>query len=162
MKFWITICAILICGPAAALSCLQPNIAEAFNRFDAAPESYAIAVGRVSVPKSGIPGYREGKPRRASGQFVGRYLGRFGLGVEVRQKISVQTQCVAHWCGGFPGGDQVMIMFLRLGKGARVLDMPACPSGGFVPETPKALELMQRCLKRGRCTKAEEAAWRRR
>lgn len=155
------ICAALIlsvclsASQAGALSCLRPNLAEAFNRFQASDDIYNIAVGTLRITGE-IPPYLEGKPRSVPAEFSGRFMGLNGLGKPQTRALTLKTHCVAHWCGGFPndaGTEQ--ILFLRQSDSGTILDINACPEGTLSPVTQNRVDLLQSCLKRGKCSASD-------
>lgn len=149
------ICALLvgmIATQAQALSCLRPNLATAFNQFQKSDETYRIAVGTIRI--TGKPAkYIDGKPRRMKATFQGQFMGLSGLGAMQKESVTLQTHCLAHWCGGFPNNtDTKYVMFLRKSTAGNVLDLTACPDGNMSTVTDKRLKMLQKCLKRGLCS----------
>ena len=110
-----------------ALSCMRPNIAATFNLLQKSDLTYRIAVGTIQLTQK-PPRYVEGKPRRVRAKFQGRFVGLNGLGSYQSLPISVQTHCVAHWCGGFPDKPkQKFLMFLQRDGDGNTLTIDACP-----------------------------------
>ena len=146
---------LLMVEQAAALSCKRPNLASSFNRFAQSDDTYRLAVGGFAY-KQKIPTYKGAKPRHVKAAFTGQFLGLNGL-TEIRSvPITIATTCVAHWCGGFPEEGGQNIVFLKQTSDGMTLERPACPNGALTPYSKERLNLVQRCLRRGKCTKAEE------
>ena len=45
----------LMAGPALALSCMAPDVAETYLRADAAEEAYVVVDGRIIFDESRLP-----------------------------------------------------------------------------------------------------------
>ncbi|MBR9865082.1 MAG: hypothetical protein GYB24_16715 [Rhodobacteraceae bacterium] len=153
--FSLVIAGLLFGGEVQALSCLRPNLAEAFNRFQASDDTYVIALGKIR-PIGKQPPYQEGQPRKMSAELSGRFMGLDGFGAETTRKLTIETHCLAHWCGGLPASpDQEHLMFLRRTADGLTLDMQACPDGSLTLPDEDRIDLLQSCLKRGRCTESD-------
>lgn len=149
---FLTIAGLLFGAEVQALSCMRPNLAEAFNRFQASDDTYVIALGKVR-PTDKQPPYVEGRPRKMAAELSGRFMGLDGFGAQTSRSMTIQTHCLAHWCGGLPASpDQEQLMFLRRAAGGLILDMQACPDGSLTLPTKDRIELLQSCLKQGKCT----------
>lgn len=155
MRFFaLALCLSVAGAQAGALSCLRPNLGEAFNRFHASPDRYTLALGKVIVDAKDIPTVERGVPLEAPARFIGRTIGPNGLATRIDRPVVVRTSCVASWCGGVPQTDQELIVFLRHEGEARVLDMPACPDGNATVNAPGRVKLLRKCLAVGGCTDA--------
>lgn len=138
-----------------ALSCLRPNTAKTFNFYQEAPDSYRLFVGTVKMTGA-IPKYVEGKSRTAKAIASGRFVGRSGLTKSHILNVTVQTQCVASWCGGFPGAmDKDVIMYIKQSPKGDVIDIDACPGGFGQVATNARVDLLQKCLRKGKCSNAD-------
>ncbi|MEM9852094.1 MAG: hypothetical protein AAF761_08850 [Pseudomonadota bacterium] len=145
-------------GAATALSCLPPNPAKDFNSFADSTDAYSFHAGRIEIAGP-VPAFVDGTPRRAAGVLVGPSLTGSGLGPVARQAIVIETRCVAHWCGGIPATGSAGIFALRQEGPDRVLTLHACPTSTYQNDTPELRALLVRCLKAGRCSGTDEAAW---
>lgn len=157
MKFWAAavLSGCLFATQTSALSCLRPNLAEAFNRFQASDDIYNIAVGNIRLTGE-IPPYVDGKPRSISAEFLGRFMGINGLSKPQTRTLIIQTHCVAHWCGGLPDDASTEhLLFLRQSDSGAILDIGACPEGTLMSVTKNRVDLLQSCLKRGKCSASD-------
>ncbi len=138
-----------------ALSCLRPNTAKTFNFHQEAPEKYRLFVGKVKMTGV-IPKYVEGTPQSAKAVATGRFVGRSGLTKAQSLNVTVQTQCVASWCGGFPSAmDKDVIMYIKQTPKGDVIDIGACPGGFGQVVTDDRVKLLQKCLRKGKCSNAD-------
>jgi hypothetical protein len=145
----------MLASQAQALSCMPTNLAELFNRLQASEKIYTIGVGKIRLTPP-VPRYVYGQPRTVSGEFQGRFMGRAGLGKEKVVPLTVQSLCAGEWCGGLPEeGTVEYIAFLRQSDGANILDIDPCPEGILSIPTDQSLDLLQRCMKRGKCSDAD-------
>lgn len=153
IRFWGVLTVLCLIGAQAqALSCVRPNVAQTFNAKQAASETYALMVGTVKLTRK-PPKYVQGQPRSAKALVAGRYVGRKGLSVTQTVPVTVQTHCAASWCGGFPSDMQEdVIMYLRQTADGAVIDIHACPNGFGQSATPERVTLLQKCLRRGKCS----------
>lgn len=153
--FSLMIAGLLFATQARALSCLRPNLAEAFNRFQASEDTYIIALGKIR-PTGTEPPLTEGKPRTMPAELTGKFMGLDGFGADTTRALTIQTHCVAHWCGGLPASpDEDHLMFLRRTAAGLVLDMQACPDGTLTLPSKDRINLLQSCLTRGKCTESD-------
>ncbi|WP_069298545.1 hypothetical protein [Neptunicoccus sediminis] len=153
--FSLMIAGLLFAAEARALSCLRPNLAEAFNRFQDSEDTYIIALGKIR-PTGTEPPYTEGKPRTIPAKLTGRFMGLDGFGADFTRELTIQTHCLAHWCGGLPATpNEDHLMFLRRTDAGLVLDMQACPDGTLSLPSEDRIDLLQSCLTRGKCTESD-------
>lgn len=146
-----------LASPAAALSCIQPQIERSFNGWAEADERYYIGVGTLT-PAEPLPQVPQGfdplnpnferDPVAATYSFSGRLLdGQAGVAFDM--PITVKVSCVASWCGRFPEPGTSGLMALR-GDGILnlTLEMHACPGSIFPAETEATVS---QCILDGRC-----------
>ena len=156
MRFLASLLVFSLLGHQAyALSCVQPNIARDFNWRQGEKETYRIFVGQVKMVGH-IPKYREGRKRTAKAVATGRFMGRTKLTETRTFELTVNTTCAASWCGGFPGKSEAdSILFLQKTPKGDALNIGPCDYGSNEPVTKKKIKLLQRCLKRGKCSDAD-------
>ena len=156
-----SVLALIFMGTAAqALSCLPPNMAESFQRFDAAEELYRVYQGRWQAlePRRAHPAdlSHETTQSRQSirYRFVGRSVGLDGVtGRYQLLNVRVTPQCVGSWCGGYPNQASQQIVFLHdVNQDGSTLRFHPGPCGGAAfPATQDNLDTFISCLNRGPC-----------
>ena len=148
----LTISAILLaCATQAnALSCLRPDLAKTFDRLHASEDVYRIVVGTLDIPNRPKSSLKP-EPAKANGVFKGQYLGLNGLGKEQRFDVTVETTCIAAWCGNFPEPTGRRLIFLKQSESGPTLTISACPDGTFVIPTAKKIGFLSKCLRNGKC-----------
>ncbi len=146
--------AALSAGPAAALSCLQPDPVDAFSRANAATEVYVIVLGQFS----GGPGPRPDdlstpapEDRTYEMTFTGHTLDRNGPAEAVNRTVRVIERCAAAWCASVPT-DTPVLTFLRIDAGpAPELDVGPCYPDFFANPTDTQIQAILDCFENG-CT----------
>ena len=139
--------AILAAGPATALTCLAPTVADSFQRADDRPEEFLVALGSLRRIGPDIPdGPDSGDPNMAVGysfaaHFDGRVANSDAFVVDRQFDVTVEVRCVSAWCGGDSLGDYGLYFFRRDGAGAYALE--AGPCGGFFFDNPVEHQLME-------------------
>ena len=135
-----------------ALSCAQPNVARDFNWRQDDQATYRIFVGQVRMVGP-IPKYREGQARTAKAMATGWFLGKTSLTDQRSFALTVNAVCAASWCSGFPDGTEPdSIMFFEKTPKGDVLNIGPCDYGFEQPALKKQIKVLQRCLKRGKCS----------
>ena len=138
-----------------ALSCVPPNVARDFNWRQGQKEIYRIFVGKVKMVGR-IPKYREGRERTAKAVATGQFLGTSNLTEPRTFDLRVNAVCAASWCGGFPDGSEAdSILFFEKTPKGDVLSIGPCDYGIGQPAAKKQIKVLQRCLRRGKCSDAD-------
>lgn len=146
----LVVCFALIGQHASALSCMKPNLAQSFNHYADAEETFVIAKGTIRYTEP-VPKYKQGKPRSVRAELSGGLLGLSGFGEDQSVPITVKTDCIHVWCGAMPRPNQEIITFLEKTPAGYVMTNGACP-GVFQPDpSDREIRIVQSCLKRGAC-----------
>ncbi len=156
MKQLVTMLVGFVClaTQAQSLSCIRPNLARSFNWYQESEDRYRMAVGSVSNLQS--PGkYIPGQMRAIRADFTGRLFGLSGLGPVTTTRIILTSTCIASWCGNFPKPNVNSVVFLKSRKTGPVLEIPPCPGGYFPNPSHQTIELLQACLRYGKCTEKQ-------
>lgn len=159
MRKFALACALLgLAGPAAALSCMAPNFAEAFNRIAAAEEVYSVFYGQLRATET-VPPYVEGQPRSVKMQLVGKELGRRGFSDTGTVDVTVETSCSGSWCGPIPATMTQMLVFLEHTEAGLRLTSHACQSDYHVEPSLGQVAAIRACMKDVQCHADEIAAF---
>jgi hypothetical protein len=147
-----TVTAIAIAGQAAALSCLRPDVQNAFAEANAAPETYVVVLGEFSGgpgPRAG--GTTGGEERTYTARFSGHLMNRDGKARSIDREVTVREGCAASWCSELATGQQVLT-FLQVDTGAApLLALGPCYPDFFTSPTQAQLEVVKQCFVTG-CT----------
>lgn len=140
--------ALLAAGPAAALTCMRPEIANSFERADTRPEPFVIALGRLIRTGADVPGdvpttggQLDRMPYQFPARFEGRLAGANGFMTERGFDVTVEIGCISAWCGGESLSDYGLYFFRHDEQGRYALE--ANPCGGFLFENPTEHQLME-------------------
>ena len=149
--------ALVLCGlvagvqPAHALSCLRPDIAQTFADLDAAPETYVMARGTITLDDGEVvrPGYVEdAEDYDLAARFQGHVLTPDGPGEAVDSHLTVEVRCAGPWCGAPP--EDASVLFLETRDGALYFTANACPGNAFAA-TPEIEARATACLRGEGC-----------
>lgn len=136
----------LAADPAAALSCLRPDLDRSFGWADERPEPFVLALGSLVRTGPDTPdGPASDNPQgRVSYSFPARFDGRLataeGFTVERSFDMMVEVQCQSVWCGGHGLSDHGLYFFRQDGEDAHALEAGLC--GGFFFDNPTEHLLM--------------------
>lgn len=139
--------ALIAAGPAAALTCVRPEIDRSFERADAREEAFVVALGSLNRSGANIPdGPDGGDPLHpVSYSFAARFEGRLasseGFVTERGFDVTVEVGCLSAWCGGESLSEYGLYFFRRDGHEAYALE--ANPCGGFFFDNPVEHQLME-------------------
>ena len=126
----------VLAQPAAALSCMRPDIARTYAELDAAPESYALARGTLTLDPEQVvrPTLNEHAPEpyTLSATFQGHLPTAVGFNKPLTVPVTVEVGCAGPWCGAPPDG--ASILFLEQRGDAVVLKAGACPFYAFAAD----------------------------
>lgn len=143
----------LAAGPAAALSCLRPDIVNAFSDANAADEVYVIVLGRFDGGPGPRPdGTMDGEPRNYRATFTGHTIHRGGEAEQINTLVHVLETCAGPWCAELNTADEVLT-FLEVDPagGAPSLVLGPCYGNFFPSPTEAQLDAVQECFVNG-CT----------
>lgn len=146
-------------APAMALSCLQPTVERSFARFDAAPESYVIVHGRLTLDMDDLPKSMTQDPARSrevkvQAHVTGSSMTTNGFSLPFDQAVTLEVGCLGPWCGSAKSGQDILA-FVRKDAGGYAIEVGPC--GGAIFGTPKKAQLNRviACFSGGDCTPSE-------
>ncbi|ABD53300.1 hypothetical protein [Jannaschia sp. CCS1] len=146
-------------GPAVALSCAVPSVADSYGGAAASATDYVIGVGALAltgqtnppegaVAQGGDINQMVGYTQPA--QFTGGLFTGNGFGPSQHVNIEVNVTCIVAWCGQAAEVDNALFFF-RATNAGYVLDEGACPGNVFYDPTPAQLQQVQQCYDSGTC-----------
>jgi hypothetical protein len=134
-------------GPAAALSCLRPDVGTSFEMADARPESFVIGLGSLSRTGQNV---RNGPATNDPNDLVGysfpaRFEGHLatssGFNAARSLDVTVEVNCSGAWCGGESLDEHGLYFLRRDGESDYALE--ADPCGGTFFHDPEQSELRE-------------------
>jgi hypothetical protein len=146
--------ALALPAPAAALSCLRPDVRRAYQDAAKSSETYIIVLGqlafnRLRIPKSDGTG-KLLQDVQLPARLIGKALTRQGFSKPFERKITLNINCHGHWCANL-SPDDTHLMFLRqVGQGYE-LDADPCTRFVFSNPDTETLRQARTCLAGGPC-----------
>jgi hypothetical protein len=145
--------ALVAAGPATALSCAQPTVANTYTYAAQSPADYVIGVGSLSLTGPSNP--PEGAVAQGGdindmvgytqpAQFAGELFTGQGFDNSTVLSVTVNVSCIAAWCGSAQSVADGL-HFFRVVNGAYILDEGACPGNVFHDAHPGMLEEVVQC-----------------
>ncbi len=141
LSFGAVAAAVLLAGPASALSCMDPDIVRSYEYAAEQEEIYFLIKGSIK-----LDGDQERPSERALlvpgdgmealldpvyGSFTGEilYEGEF---VPFDTNIEVRINCVGQWCGDYPDEEEALYFASAAESNMWLsVEMPACTSTRF-------------------------------
>lgn len=144
---------LFVAGPALALSCLRPSIANTYAGAAASDATYRLVLGKIDLLPGQTPrafnGQSVGEPYTLTARLTGKQGGADGFRRPVAFPVTLEVGCAGPWCGSFPRGE--VLMFVEARGADHVLQLGACPHFAL-PATPETIVQARQCLAGGRCT----------
>ncbi len=133
--------ACLSAGPAAALSCMPPDIVRSYEYALKQDEIYFLLKGKIELVKDQeMPDHRghmsQGDPDEALlepvyGSFTGEIFNK-GEFVPFDQTLEVRLNCIGPWCGQYPDEEEALYFVTAAESNLWfMLEMPACGGTRF-------------------------------
>ncbi|WP_121631191.1 hypothetical protein [Tropicibacter alexandrii] len=144
----------LFAAPAWSLSCMRPDLVEAFKEVQADSAEWVIVRGRFSFDESRLPEPMSGKDTTLPARIDGKALSRKGFTTPFADDVSVHVTCSGPWCGTLGAGVSY-IAFLRKTGDDYTTVASACPSSLFFHAGKPAEKALTACL-RGRCPEGRD------
>lgn len=147
MKFLtpLTMILMLAAQQAAALSCLRPDPASAFQNAAAAEARYVVLLGQFDFdapPEQPFSNDAQGQETVAT--FRGQGLGPTAFGPTPERSVTLRTSCAGPWCGNFPTPGQDVLAFVQQTDDGYLLTIGACGGAIFDPSTAPVVEACMR------------------
>lgn len=133
-------------GPAQALSCVRPDVAQTYDSAASSDAVYSVLYGVLEFDQNALPpsmnsSFTPQEPAPIAAQFRGAFLhgGAFvdGFGAA----LDLHVGCEGPWCGSLNAGAEY-ILFVEHGNGALQLEVGACPFWAFEAPTVEQLEIL--------------------
>jgi hypothetical protein len=147
---------LVLAQPAAALSCLSASASRSFQTLNDAPGTYVVVKGTFT-PAPGAPTEApgEGNDRRpidVEASFTGAPASLEGFDEVATIPVTVTLDCAGAWCGGFPGGEEVIAFLEQRDERLHLTNGP-CPQTVLPASAEVEAELLS-CLAGDACEAA--------
>ncbi len=142
----------------AALSCLPPDPARAFQAASEAPSAYVVLLGQFAFDAADLPpsmGQSEPAvtPAPVTARFVGNGLTLEGFTSPQDRDIALEVTCTGSWCGTLQPDTTVMAFARKDGENYTV-ELEACGGWVFPEPTEDMLTQVVGCLRGNACDPA--------
>lgn len=134
IRHTLTVLAVLVTAtPAAALSCLRPDVIRLYEQARDSEDVYSIVYGQLNIPtpinypdKDASGGYGEDASADTTARLTGTSLGDAGFATPFDQEVTLRVSCVLTWCAPEPSTGEDVIAALRHSDGGLILDLDVC------------------------------------
>ncbi|AGI66176.1 hypothetical protein OAN307_c04350 [Octadecabacter antarcticus 307] len=135
MKVMLAAALVAIAGQAQALSCMQSDVARTFGWASEAEERYVVLLGAFafSPPVKTQTDTNIPQSVRLPATFSGKYLGADGFVTAPTLDVTLNFECLAHWCGSI-SHDEAILTFVEQTADGYVLNVNPCHSTIFAPD----------------------------
>lgn len=146
--------------PAAALSCLRPDVVRLYEDARDSPDLYSMVI--ATFPAETTVRVPQGNQGTASGgtmaetilRLTGRGLTSAGFTHDFDRDITVRAGCLSAWCAAPPATGTEVFVTLRHKDETLVLDLGPCLSNAL-PWTAEDEARVMNCHRFGKCAIAE-------
>jgi hypothetical protein len=152
----LAIALIFCASQASALSCMRPDVANSFQRFAAASESYVVLYGTFSFDDRLLPRAPAGNPNNTDPNtfitttFVGTSLSKAGFINRFSRDITLNATCLGPWCSGMTP-DVPIVAFVQKGADEYTLTIGPCGGAAFSKPSPEVLQTLTSCINGKKC-----------
>jgi len=154
MVKWFLVALTLLTGSqAAALSCLRPDVAEAFNTAASSDDAYVVVHGRfkfATPPSRDTGNINAQREVSYTAQFDGRYLAEDGFRTAPPLSVTVTHTCTAAWCGQLTAGVQTLA-YLKQSATGYSIDVSPCGGQAFAEPSRQDLARVEACMRGDQC-----------
>lgn len=154
MRFTLVTLCFLIANPVFALSCMLPSVELLYTSAERSEALFLPVYGTIKIqtpPQRKLDANGMPLPSKVDGQFVGRVYGRYGKGEKLSVPVTVQTTCIASWCGSFHFDDGPILAMLEKRDNSFVLYRSACENTVISNPNADQLKRFRGCLRTGKC-----------
>lgn len=138
---------------AAALSCLKPDVAEAYLTAAASDLSYVVLKGKFAFtppPKTDEP-----QPKTVEATFGGRLLTGAGFTQQVSAPVKINLLCEASWCADLqPDTDYIAFVENRDNE-ELIFDVGPCYGFAFQEPSQEDTKRVENCAQGGACERLD-------
>jgi hypothetical protein len=135
MKVIFAAALVVIAGQAQALSCMGSDVSRTFKWASDADESYVVLLGAFafSPPEENLVDTDLPQSERLPATFSGDYLGGDGFVTAPPLDVTLNFECLAHWCGSI-NNDEAILAIVEQTSDGYVLNVDPCFTTVFAPD----------------------------
>ena len=138
---------------ATALSCLKPDVADAYQTAAESELSYVVLKGKFAFTP--LPETDEAKDRTVEAAFDGRLLTAAGFTQQVSAPVEVNLRCLSAWCASIQP-DTEYIAFVENHDGEKLIfDIGPCYGLAFFEPSQEDTKRVENCAQGGTCERLD-------
>jgi len=144
-----------IASPAVALSCMAPDVTEAYRIAQHSDDRYIVVRGTLRFDASKLPKTLNNNNRPHNpipARITGEALTKSGFDFAFDRDITLDVECFGPWCGAATP-DTLYLAFLRQGENGYVMSPDPCHTLSFPEPTQDMLDRVALCFKEGSCAR---------
>ena len=148
-------CSSLLGGQAAALSCMQPDVAASFTQAAEAEELYVVLLGTFTfgdVPTSDTGDINFPREVEVSSRFDGKFLSGNGFTDAPPLDVTIRFSCAGPWCGSLQSDGSQVLAFVEQRNDEYLLSVEPCFGTAFVNPTDAQQAQAVSCMRGRDCT----------
>ena len=138
---------------AAALSCLKPDVAEAFQTAAASELSYVVLKGKFAF--TAPPKTDEPQTRTIEATFDGRLLTGSGFTQQVSAPVEVNLRCEASWCADLQPETDYIAFVENQNNEKLIFDVGPCYGFAFQEPSQEDTKRVENCAQGGACERLD-------
>lgn len=142
----------LTANQAMALSCVKPDVADAFKAAVDSDRSYVVVRGKFAF----TPPEKTDKPQAVTidAQFEGRLLTEAGFVQQVAAPLEIDLTCSGEWCAEL-APDTDYIAFIENRDNSLVFEVAPCYALTFKEPAIEDVKRLENCAQGGACVAAQ-------
>ena len=151
----LAVCATVLSGQAAALSCLPADVAASFTRASEAEERYVVLLGTFDfgdVPSSDTGDINFPREVEVTSRCDGKFLSGDGFTDAPPLDVAIRFACTGPWCGSLSSDGSEVLAFVEQRPNGYVLTVEPCFGTAFVNPTQAQRAQAVSCMKGRDCT----------
>jgi len=155
MKTLITATALtaLTVTQAAALSCLKPDVAEAYQTAAESDLSYVVLKGKFAFTPP--PETDEAIDQTLEANFRGRLLTNAGFTQQVSAPVAVNLRCLSVWCASIQPDTEYIAFVENQGGEKLIFDVDPCYGLAFFEPSQEDTKRVENCAQGGACERVD-------
>jgi len=138
---------------ATALSCLKPDVAEAYQTAADSDLSYVVLKGKFAFAP--LPETDEAKDRTVEAAFDGRLLTSAGFTQQVTAPVEVNLRCLSAWCASIQPDTEYIAFFENRGGEKLIFDVGPCYGLAFFEPSQEDTKRVENCAQGGACDRLD-------
>lgn len=139
----------LTASQASALSCLRPDVAQAFLDASSADQTYVVLKGAFDFAP--LPKKEKPTAETVAATFSGRLLTGTGFTQKVSAPVQIELTCSGMWCAEMEPQQEMIAFVQNLNDEKLVFEVGPCYELAFVEPSQEDVKRLENCAQGGAC-----------